>query len=201
LISKRKSKKFSAGCERSLILDEKRNLYGHGEIFAKKKREILDENIKPVKIKCPKGNFFKMDSGFHHTLVSTTTGKLFSIGTNSHGELALKDFKDRYSFTEIELPEPFEHFWCTSFQSFVLMKSGNLYATGDNEYGTLGLGDNFDRNIFTKMNLISQAVPLFQIDGGYYQFFKLLYLGHKKNLKCIWRRVPVEIIKEICKFI
>jgi len=59
-------------------------------------------------------------------------------------------------------------------------------------------------NIPRKVNFPKVGVKIGAFFKCKYQwkYFKILYFGNfKSTSKCIWKKVPVEIIKEICKLI
>jgi len=118
---------------------------------------------KMQKVKCKSGYFLHIECGRGHTLASTSTSKLFSMGNNDNGQLGLGDYQ-KYNFaTEIKLPsdaEKFDYFWCGSNQSFILSKSGFVYSCGDNILGSLGNGEKYRSDKFVKINSDRKLIPL-----------------------------------------
>lgn len=143
--------------------------------------------------------FDKIEIGYEHCVAKTRDNMLFSWGYNQHGQLGLGDNEKRTSPSQIiELPEPISKFWCGHNQSYVISQTKNVYSCGYNTYGELGLGDNNNRNVLTKISTISNIDIVDK--QSYWYIFKVLYFARTQE-HAVWRRVPIEIIREICKFI
>jgi len=85
-----------------------------------------------------------------------------------------------------------------------LTEDGEVYGCGYNSHGQLGLG-HAKHAITPEKMLVDEKIKFLSVNhrtGDIWEsYFRYLYIGYKKNSKCIWSRVPIEIIKEICKWI
>jgi len=71
-------------------------------------------------------------TGNNHTIVRTSSGRLYSVGCNSDGRLALGDSVDRNKFTEIQLPEtPVKDVICGSWHTICILND-SVYSSGSN---------------------------------------------------------------------
>jgi len=202
-IFKKRIKKIFAGNGNSFFLDNDNFLFaiGRGE-FGQLGFEPDEETSSETLIMCPSGRFTNLNIGGYHCLASTSTGKLFSFGDNRKGQLAIgKNLENSYVPLEIKIPEEFASFWCGMQQSFLLSISGHVYSCGYNENGALGIGEiaNICLNMFTKIESLEKIVPFQQINL-IWLIFRTLAIGHVKNSKCVWSKVPLDIIKTICKY-
>ena len=83
--------------------------------------------------------------GQHHTVFSTSKGRLFGTGSNDRHQLGLKPVKTHAAFIVVPLPglEPNEqitHVACGSGHTVFSTTKGRLWVAGCNQFGQLGLG-------------------------------------------------------------
>jgi hypothetical protein len=115
---------------------------------------------------------------------------------------------------------------CGFNHTFISTINEKYYFFGNNEYGQLGIGNNENKLIPTEFNLSNEnriikyiAKNKIKLLNWYFFIFKknififkikikinreiirLILIGRLKSIKSIWRKVPIEIIKEIIKFI
>ncbi|AYV82931.1 MAG: putative X-linked retinitis pigmentosa GTPase regulator-like [Hyperionvirus sp.] len=96
-------------------------------------------------------NIAKITCGKYHTFILLLDGRLMSCGSNKYGQLALSDYKNRNTFTEIIVRKNIVDVTCGSNHTFILLTNGELMSCGYNFYGQLGLRNNENINIFTKV--------------------------------------------------
>jgi len=161
-----------------------------------------EESNSETLVICPSGRFTNLNIGGYHCLASTSTGKLYSFGDNRKGQLAIgKNVDNSFVPMEVNIPEEFVSFWCGMQQSYLLSISGHVYSCGYNENGALGIGEiaSVCLNMFTRIESLEKIVP-FQKINLVWLIFRVLAIGHLKNSKCLWSKVPLDLIKEICKY-
>lgn len=95
-------------------------------------------------------------TGDDHTMVLTSSKKLFATGYNEDGQLGLGDYDNRNTFTEVTITElnpgeTIEKVACGDDHTFVLTSNNRLFATGLNWSGQLGLNDTETRTLFTEV--------------------------------------------------
>jgi len=200
---KNKINKISAGYECTIVIDSDCKMYSIGYnnfgLCGVGHTNNLTKLVEVTKF-LPRVKFCAVEIGYEHCVAKTTNDKLFSWGHNQHGQLGLGDNEKRTMPTEVTvLPESVSSFWCGHNQTFVISKTRNAYSCGYNTYGELCLGDTNNRNILTRITTLSNVMLLSKKPDLWFAF-KVLYFGRKTEHK-IWRKVPIEIIKEICKFI
>jgi hypothetical protein len=94
----------------------------------------------PVKIECSKNEKVVMIScGFHHSMALTESGRVFSWGYNSSGQLGHGNTVNSNKPKEIILKNiSMRSIACGQRHSLVLSTDGDIYAFGNNEVGQLG---------------------------------------------------------------
>jgi RCC1 and BTB domain-containing protein len=92
--------------------------------------------------------------GDYHVLALTKSGKCFSWGLNSYGQLGNGTRTDynKPKLINALLNEIVVKIVCAYYQSFVLTKSGDLYGFGYNDYGQIGCGNNTNQSKPIKIN-------------------------------------------------
>ncbi|KAL0229413.1 hypothetical protein GEMRC1_014030 [Eukaryota sp. GEM-RC1] len=110
----------------------------------------------------------RVSLGFAHSLVLSTSGDVYTAGSNEFGQLGMigegRRFHDIINISNIvEIISSYD-------SSFALNASGFVFSWGGNSNGELGLGDFVQR--FTP-NLISDLANIKQIAGRYKSIFAL----------------------------
>ncbi|GAB6018518.1 hypothetical protein CHUAL_000215 [Chamberlinius hualienensis] len=125
--------------------------------------------------------------GRAHTIITTDSGKVYSFGGNSEGQLGLSDDVSRPEPTVIEgLEGPMVSVAAGSYHTVLLNGDGVVYVFGSNSEGQLGLGDVEKVPQPTKLQL---DVPIKAISCGYYHTAlvtkdgKVLTFGEKDSGK------------------
>ena len=96
-------------------------------------------------------------AGTDHTLLVDTEGKVYTMGSNLHGQLGLATFDDLaqiagcdsevcYTPARVDIPEGVLNCSAAGAHSLALTVSGRVYSWGYNRDGQLGLGDVEHRN-------------------------------------------------------
>uniref|UniRef100_A0A0G4HZU8 Uncharacterized protein n=1 Tax=Chromera velia CCMP2878 TaxID=1169474 RepID=A0A0G4HZU8_9ALVE len=86
-------------------------------------------------------------AGWYHSLVLTSSGKVFGFGRDSDGQLGLGNSDHSLSTPQWveKLPEEMVEIAAGSRHSFVRVKDGRVFSFGRNEEGQLGLGHSSDQ--------------------------------------------------------
>ena len=94
-------------------------------------------------------------------------GRLFAIGSNSHGQLGVGDHTTRNTACRVptdKLPAPVVKIATGKHHSLMLLENGDVYAAGSNSYGQCGLGSGTraaqDSLSFTKIAELSAIVDV-----------------------------------------
>ncbi|CAH0489393.1 unnamed protein product [Peronospora farinosa] len=86
--------------------------------------------------------------GLYHTLVSTTSGDLFSCGKNDHGQLGLTHNRPVKVLTAVALTNEMACFVaCGYYHSVIVTTVGRAFSFGRNDYGQLGIGSKVHQNV------------------------------------------------------
>ncbi|KAI3382437.1 hypothetical protein SNEBB_003489 [Seison nebaliae] len=88
-----------------------------------------------------------LSAGDAHLICLSDNGKLYGMGSNSHGQLGTGDTKNREICTPIESLSllPIEMIACGARHSMILTTSGKVFAFGSNQHGQLGIGNCEDK--------------------------------------------------------
>jgi alpha-tubulin suppressor-like RCC1 family protein len=88
-------------------------------------------------------------AAYNHTMVTTTSGKLYAFGDNDMGQLGTGDTINKYTPTLIAFPYHVSFISAGSFHTAIITDKGKLYTCGNNRCGQLGTCDTINRRIFT----------------------------------------------------
>ncbi|XP_043288691.1 secretion-regulating guanine nucleotide exchange factor isoform X1 [Venturia canescens] len=148
-------KRISGGAGHTLILDERGRAYscgwndrGQAGVGSKNEKEVLKfdeinglENERIKDIAC----------GWNSSMALTEDGQVYVWGSNSHGQLGIKnskDFKDFREPTKIDyLPERIKHMSMGLRHSAMVTESGKVLITGSGIKSQLGIMDQDNRVI------------------------------------------------------
>ncbi|XP_078065282.1 putative E3 ubiquitin-protein ligase HERC3 [Mustelus asterias] len=88
----------------------------------------------------------QITAGGEHSFALSVSGAVFGWGRNNHGQLGLKDTKDRYEPNHVKLLECKKtiHISCGEEHTAVLTKDGLVYTFGAGSYGQLGHNSTMD---------------------------------------------------------
>jgi len=134
------------------------------------------------------------------------SGECFGSGENHNGQLGA-DVKYAKNPVKIPILDKIISICCVAANSggsLFLTEKGEMFGCGYNVNAELGVGSRTPVSVLTKL-YFPNGIKIKEFCGigkrMLWIYFKILLIGNKKNSKCIWKRVPIEIIKEICKFI
>ncbi|KAL0228990.1 hypothetical protein GEMRC1_013610 [Eukaryota sp. GEM-RC1] len=120
----------------------------------------------------------QVSAGFHHSLVLSTNGAVYTSGRNNNGRLGY-DGPNRDVHKKIEISNVAQVL-AGYHSSYVLSVSGSVYSFGGNSEGQLGLGDTTDRltpTLIPTLNNIIQITGRHREDGSTRTCGKLLGSG------------------------
>ena len=86
------------------------------------------------------------------TFVIKNDNTLWTCGSNSYGELGLRNNTSRNVFTKVDI-DNIKQISSGLYHTYILKNDGTIWSCGRNNKGQLGLGDNTDRNVFTKVDI------------------------------------------------
>lgn len=137
----------AAGGEHSLVLLDSGEVYafgrnGDGELGLG--REVRGGTPVPTRIEGLEA-VQAVAAGRSHSLVLTTTGKVYAFGRNDHGQLGLGDTDSRFTPTVIPGLEPAVAIAAGGRHSLVVLEDGGVVSFGRNTNGQLGHGPEGDR--------------------------------------------------------
>ena len=92
-------------------------------------------------------------SGGNHVFCVTTTGDMYSWGTNNFGQLATEDYEEHNQpFTNSEWPDNIVHIKVGDSRTLVLTSNHEVYSYGNNNSFQLGrdTGVHFNSSEFKK---------------------------------------------------
>ena len=160
---------------------------------------FLDKNIKIASISC----------GYNFYILLSKEGKLYSGGSNIHGELCISDDDDNQNShlnpTEIyevsKLNEKIIQVSCGFKHVVILTSNNNVYGWGNNSYGQLFSNEIYRKNGIIKMNNEDKN-KIIQISAGFRSSFvlndnnEIYYFGflnrNKKNMTGIGEQIFIE---------
>jgi len=195
------------GSSHSLFLSKNGVVFGNGkcnnyQLGSQKTNVIIMEKINFFQCK-----ILKISANHNTSLFLTVQKEVFGVGENHAGQLGFGHNETVKIPKKIPIKEPVVNMYCGSHLNgslIFLTESGVVYGCGYNNEGFLGTHDELNRNIPTQMvipeNRKIKAFCNENIKSTWY-ILKLLLIAHSQSKICIWTRVPIEIIKEICKFI
>ncbi|XP_038648646.1 probable E3 ubiquitin-protein ligase HERC6 isoform X2 [Scyliorhinus canicula] len=107
-------------------------------------------------------------AGGRHSFALSFSGTVFSWGKNSHGQLGLKDQKDKVSPCRVKQMKRLNvtYISCGSQHTAVLTKDGRVFTCGDGSAGQLGLSTTANVSTFQMVEQIEGEVS--QIACGSY---------------------------------
>lgn len=108
----------------------------------------------PQKLIFPKISIELVCCGSEHTVILTSSGKVYGWGRNESGQLGLGD-DNCYKNTphELNLLYLIKSICCGIQHTIALTYSNEIYVWGNNNHGQLGLGDTLFRNSPQKLSL------------------------------------------------
>jgi alpha-tubulin suppressor-like RCC1 family protein len=98
--------------------------------------------------------------GSCHSVFLDSRNRVWSCGYNSHGQLGVGDYHNRWMPVFLELP-PIDKLACGSDFTLMLDTGGQIWSCGNNRHGQLGLGDCINRStpssVVTAVTIVSVA--------------------------------------------
>jgi alpha-tubulin suppressor-like RCC1 family protein len=140
----------AGGTDHSLVVTSSGQLYAFGENWFGQlgnttNNQTEEPNPTPTLVTLPgaTGPVIQAAAGFAHSLALTSTGQLYSFGSNRYGQLGTTtDLRGFYPAPDVvTLPEengPVTQIAAGAFFSLAVTSSGQLYAFGENRFGQLG---------------------------------------------------------------
>ena len=110
----------------------------------------------------------KVHAGEYHSLALTSSGEVYSWGSNSNGQLGLDSVSERYySPVKIGGIPKIKALAAGSKHTLLLSEAGDVYSFGGNEYGQLGIGttQTFVR-VPTKISALNKITAISMGAGG-----------------------------------
>ncbi|XP_054152820.1 probable E3 ubiquitin-protein ligase HERC4 [Oppia nitens] len=88
----------------------------------------------------------KISLAIQHALILSTTGKIYAIGTNQHGQLGSASIANNennnhikmHMLVKVDIPEPIMDIYCCDWSSYALTRTGRVYSWGRNYNYHLG---------------------------------------------------------------
>lgn len=167
-------KDVAAGALHALLLSDQGQVYSLGENYSgqlgllfvdKKSRALQPQHVKALE----SSEIIQIACGGSHSLALSKDGKLFSWGSNQHGQLGIP-------LTNAETQVPFEIKWVNKipskiisivggdYHNLMLCEDGSLYGWGKGTKGQLGIG-NFD-SFFEAVEIFGFDSPVVKIAAG-----------------------------------
>ncbi|XP_074130227.1 putative E3 ubiquitin-protein ligase HERC6 isoform X2 [Sminthopsis crassicaudata] len=118
--------------------------------------------------------------GKEHSLAICKTGRIYSWGSGSRGQLGIKEFKDQCSIPkniEALSSDKIIQVSCGHYHSIALTQGGKVFSWGDNDHGQLGLGKNFPSQASPQWVKSLDGIPLAQVAAGGSHSFALSLSG------------------------
>ena len=132
--------KVSAGCEHSLLQNDK------GEIFSCGFGPFNSLQITPSLIPNAPSNIVQFVCGYYHSLFLDSEGNVFSVGDNEFGQLGLGHNTNQNELNKIPNIPPIKIISCVSGSCYLIDFEGNLWSFGRNNFGQLGHDEKTDIN-------------------------------------------------------
>jgi alpha-tubulin suppressor-like RCC1 family protein len=170
-----------AGAYHALAITSSGQLYafganGEGELGNATNNGSPNPNPSPVQVSLPgaSGPVVQAAAGNGYSLAVTSTGQLFTFGSNRYGALGRPENSGSFNPTPtpglVSLPGasgPVVEVSGGSEHSYAVTASGQLYAFGDNQFGELGIAANAGtENPNPTPSPVSMPGPIVQIGGG-----------------------------------
>ena len=111
-----------------------------GAVFTFGKSKFAENT--PSKFWIRRDKIIALSCGDEHTAVVTSSGRLFTFGTNEYGQLGLGHYDNvlRPSCVKCIKPDRVHAVACGKSHTIIATESGRLYAFGSNTEGQLGIG-------------------------------------------------------------
>jgi alpha-tubulin suppressor-like RCC1 family protein len=152
-----------AGGYHTIFLDTAGKVYGVGSNGAGRLGFVSADISTPTPITYFNNNpIFSVSAGESYTIFLDTSGKVYSAGLNTNGQLGVGDTTQRTTPTPIPFFNniPIAAVSCGGSHTIFLDTTGKVYAVGLNTNGQLGLGDTTQRTtpvLITFFNTIQIA--------------------------------------------
>ncbi|KAM8967986.1 probable E3 ubiquitin-protein ligase HERC6 isoform X1 [Sarcophilus harrisii] len=118
--------------------------------------------------------------GKEHSLAICKTGRIYSWGSGSRGQLGIKEVKDQCSIPKNIAAlsrDKIIQVSCGHYHSIALTQDGKVFSWGDNDHGQLGLGTNFPSQASPQRVNSLDGIPLAQVAAGGSHSFALSLSG------------------------
>lgn len=93
--------------------------------------------IPPTKLNIPH-RITQIACGLHHSVLLTSTGEVYTFGSNQHGQLGLGDFVIRETPCKVNINSTIVQISAGSNHTVLLNSNGQIYSFGSNNKGQLG---------------------------------------------------------------
>ena len=115
--------------------------------------------------------------GYRHTILQTSTGKVYSTGNNTYNQLLIEDIISRDTFTEVSGFGVRRKIICGRDNTFVLNVDLTLWVIGNNLGGELGLGTTTNVTTLTTTGVGSVIDVVTGVNGSDIHGFSRLILS------------------------
>eukprot|EP01041_Mallomonas_annulata_P001258 gene1258-2435_t len=168
------------GCEHTLLITKDGKLYSFGynyrgqlglgsttsESTPRAVRSLLSKKV--ITAAC----------SYHHSVVLTTDGAIYTFGRNDCGQLGHGDNIDRKTpHLVTNHPKNVLALSCGQFHSVIVTKTGTVFSCGKNDYGQLGLEGIELAKTYTKVFGAPESEAISQVCCGYYHTLLLSQNG------------------------
>ena len=111
-----------------------------GAVFTFGKSKFAENT--PSKFWIKRDQIIDLSCGDEHTAVVTSSGRLFTFGSNEYGQLGLGHYNNvlRPSCVKCIKPDRVSAVACGKAHTIIATESGRLFAFGSNNEGQLGIG-------------------------------------------------------------
>ena len=161
------------GFGHTLILTDKQQVYIFGALYSDTTGLRFSEIWKATNSLILIPNLIRLfekitsiSCGYRHALALTQSGKVYSWGCNSHGELGLKHNNYEGHPKLVEMPNNISVKQISGGNDFSLLLTteGNIYSFGNNSHGQLGLNNTNDVFIPTLVSNTSKITKILAFD-------------------------------------
>lgn len=116
--------------------------------------------LPPAKVSIPSNNpITQISCGLHHTVVLTSTGEVFTFGSNQYGQLGTGDLQSVTGPVQVKIPCMASQVAAGSNHTVILSNKGIVYTFGNYQKGQLGRLPS-DTNIVTATPVQSMTASM-----------------------------------------
>ena len=128
--------------------------------------------IPPSLIPDAPSNIVQFVCGSKHSLFLDSEGNVFSVGSNSLGQLGLGHNTNQNELNKIPNIPPIKILSCVNASIYLIDYEGNLWSFGQNYYGQLGHGNNTKINVPKVIPTLKDIQQISYGGSGFHFFAK-----------------------------